>query len=234
MTSGNALLSSLPPEELERISVYLRRVELRQGQLLFAAGEPLTHLWFPENGAVARLIQLRSGETIEVGILGNDSMVGLTAPSLVGVANGQCLSLLNASALTLSLSDYFSLQDGVRTPLHDVITREAGIAIARLAQIAACHALHRLEQRLARCVLTIEDYAGEPLLPITHDTLASFLGVHRPSVTYALQGLAQNGAIELERRRIIIADREALMASCCECYLSIKKLAAGAGAQATP
>ena len=228
MTSGNALLSSLPPEELERISLHLRRVELRQGQLLFAAGEQLTHLWFPESGAVARLVQLHSGETIEVGIFGDDSMVGLPSTLRGGIANGQCLSLLNGSALTLSLSDYFSLQDGMRTPLHDALTREAGVSIARLAQIAACHALHRLEQRLARCLLTIEDYAGEPLLPITHDMLASFLGVHRPSVTYALQALAQNGGIELERRRIIISDRKALMASCCECYASIKSLTAAA------
>jgi DNA-binding GntR family transcriptional regulator len=59
---------------------------------------------------------------------------------------------------------------------------------------------------------------------ITHDTLAEFLGVHRPSVTYALQALAADGAIALERRSIIVRDRAALMAHACECYGAIRRI----------
>lgn len=224
MTStGNALLSSLPPDELERIGPHLRRVELRPGEPLFAAGEPLTYMYFLESGAVARLVQLRSGETIEAGIFGNDGVAGLPFAHKNGVAHAQVLSLLHGTAMTLPIHEYRAFVDGP-SAFYDALVLEAGVSLMRMAQVAACHALHRLEQRLTRCLLTIVDYASDSRLPITHDALAGFLGVHRPSVTYALQTLAQNGAIALERRRVIITDRAVLMNVVCECYATIRAL----------
>ena len=58
----------------------------------------------------------------------------------------------------------------------------------------------------------------------THDVLAEFLGVHRPSVTYALQALAATGTIALERRSIIVRDRDGLAEHACECYAAIRRI----------
>ena len=186
--------------------------------------EQLSMLWFPEDGAVSRLIQLLTGETVEAGIVGNEGVVGL--PPVLGSTNsvGACTVQIDGSALTLNVTDF---QDQVRntgSPLLDALLIYTNLHIAILGQLTACHCLHRIEQRLSRCILQLHDRLGGDRVRTTHDVLSEFLGVHRPSVTYALQALAATGTIALERRSIIIRDRDGLADHACECYGAIRRL----------
>lgn len=47
-------------------------------------------------------------------------------------------------------------------------------------------------------------------LPLTHEFLGVMLGLQRPGVTVALQGLEQTGLIGHRRGKITILDRDAL------------------------
>jgi len=181
-------------------------------------------LWFPEDGAVSRLIQLLTGETVEAGIVGNEGVVGL--PPVLGSTNsvGACTVQIDGSALTLNVSDFQEQVRDAGSPLLDALLIYTNLHIAILGQLTACHCLHRIEQRLSRCVLQLHDRLGGDRVRTTHDVLSEFLGVHRPSVTYALQALAATGTIALERRSIIIRDRDGLAEHACECYGAIRRL----------
>ena len=182
----------------------------------------MTALWFPLEGAVSRLVHLHTGETVEAGLLGNDSVLGLSIALGATHAFGVTTVQIGGSALCISAADFnehIRGRDGV--VLHALL-RYANLYMDVLGQLTACHALHRIEQRLSRCILTLFDYSGEAPLRVTHDTLADFLGVHRPSVTYALQALGAAGAVGSERRRIIVRDRQALAKHVCECYNVIR------------
>lgn len=221
-TQGNAVLRSLPPEELERLSPFLKSMPLKSGQRLSNVDEPVSHLWFPEDGAISRLVQLPAGETVEAGIVGSEGVVGL-AVALGGVnGHGQARVLMDGTALAISAADY---EEQVRRrggPLVDAMMLYASLYIGVLGQLTACHCLHRIEQRLSRCILELSDHGNGKDMRITHDTLAEFLGVHRPSITYALQALSETGALSSERRRIVITNREMLLSHACECYAAIK------------
>jgi len=186
--------------------------------------EQLSMLWFPEDGAVSRLIQLLTGETVEAGIVGNEGVVGL--PPVLGSTNsvGACTVQIDGSALTLNVSDFQEQVRDAGSPLLDALLIYTNLHIAILGQLTACHCLHRIEQRLSRCVLQLHDRLGGDRVRTTHDVLSEFLGVHRPSVTYALQALAATGTIALERRSIIIRDRDGLAEHACECYGAIRRL----------
>jgi CRP-like cAMP-binding protein len=125
---------------------------------------------------------------------------------------------IEGTALMITAADFEEYVRKHGGPLFDALMMYTNLYILTLAQLTACHCLHRIEQRLSRCILTLSDYGGDQCVRITHDTLAEFLGVHRPSITYALQALADTGAIAMERRRIIIADRTTLNEHACECY----------------
>lgn len=221
---GNALLRSLPPEESERLSPFFRRVETTAGQFILGQGEPLSHLWFFESGAATRLVQLHSGETVEVGTVGHDGVAGIPIALGGQLGLGPCIVQIAGTAQLISVSDFDEHVRGTNSPLMQALTVYAGVTIAHLTQLTACHCLHRVEQRLIRCLLTLDDYGAAGTLRITHDTLAGMLGVHRPSITYALQAIAATGAISLERRRVIIHNRSELQESACECYHNIKSM----------
>ncbi len=188
--------------------------------------EPLTALWFPEAGAVSRLVQLLSRETVEAGIVGNEGVIGL--PCVLGGERsiGVCTVQTEGSALVMTVGDFNEHVRTSRSPLLDALLVYTNLHIAILGQLTACHSLHRIEQRLCRCILQLNDRHDGERVRITHDVLSEFLGVHRPSVTYALQALAADGAIALERRSVIVRDRALLTERVCECYAAIERITA--------
>lgn len=220
----NHILSSLPTQEFARLEPYLKRIPLRAGQRLCSVDEPLDALWFPESGAVSRLIQLLTGETVEAGIVGNDGVIGL--PPVLGsnYSVGACTVQMDGSALSMSVADFEEQVRQTRSSLLEAMLIYTNLHIGVLGQLTACHCLHRIEQRLSRCILQLHDHFGGDSVRTTHDVLAEFLGVHRPSVTYALQALAQTGVIALARRSVIITDRAGLETHACECYAAIRRI----------
>lgn len=197
---------------------------LHAGQRLCTVDEPVDSIWFPESGAVSRLVQLLTGETVEAGIAGNDGAVGL--PPVMGGAQslGACTVQLEGTALVMDVDDFEAHVRLARSPLLEALLLYTNLYIGVLSQLTACHCLHRIEQRLSRCILQLHDYHDGDSVRTTHDVLADFLGVHRPSVTYALQALAATGTIALGRRSIIIRDRDGLAEHACECYAAIRRI----------
>lgn len=220
----NHILKSLPVEESARLEPYFRRVPLVAGQRLCTVDEPLESLWFPESGAVSRLVQLLTGETVEAGIAGNDGVIGL--PAVLGGVHsvGSCTVQLDGTALVINVQDFDQQVRLMRGPLLEALLMYTNLYIGVLGQLTACHCLHRIEQRLSRCILQLHDYHDGESVRTTHDTLAEFLGVHRPSVTYGLQALAATGTIALGRRSIIVRDRNGLLEHACECYAAIRRI----------
>jgi Mn-dependent DtxR family transcriptional regulator len=53
---------------------------------------------------------------------------------------------------------------------------------------------------------------------LTHELLATMLGVRRPTVTLVVGSLQRAGLIEEKRGQITLRDRERLEAGCCTCY----------------
>jgi CRP-like cAMP-binding protein len=86
------------------------------------------------------------------------------------------------------------------------------------AQTAACNRLHSIEQRCARWLLMAHDRIQSDIMPMTHEFLASMLGVRRAGVTVTAGELQRSGLIRYHHGQITIRDRDGLQATACECY----------------
>src|SRR5437762_3221596 len=75
-----------------------------------------------------------------------------------------------------------------------------------------------IEKRLARWLLTASDRTRSDVMPMTHDFLATMLGVRRTGVTDTASRLQRSGLIQYRRGQIHIIDRAGLEATACECY----------------
>jgi hypothetical protein len=86
------------------------------------------------------------------------------------------------------------------------------------AQTAACNRLHSIEQRCARWLLMAIDRIQSDRMPLTHEFLASMLGVRRAGVTNTAGELQRSGLIRYHHGQLTVVDREGLEATACECH----------------
>jgi CRP-like cAMP-binding protein len=103
------------------------------------------------------------------------------------------------------------------------LVRQEHILAAQTQQVAACNALHELEERLSRWLLQSRDLLMSDTLPLTQEFLSQMLGVQRSSVTLVARKLQEVGLIRYRRGRIQVLDVEGLQDSCCECYKAINR-----------
>ena len=74
---GNLLLLNIPRQEWGKLSPLLELVRLRLHQVLHEAGEAIRSVYFLNSGLGSVLTVLPNGESVEVGLIGNEGFVGV-------------------------------------------------------------------------------------------------------------------------------------------------------------
>src|SRR5438067_11006837 len=215
-STQNRLLAALPPAEFKRYFSELRPVSLIQRQVLYEPGAPLTDVYFINEGVVSILTKMADATTIEVGMIGIEGAVG-TAVLLGGeTSSQQALVQVAGSALRMNAAECKAAFD--QSPaVRAVMMRFIEALFDLSAQTAACNRLHTIEQRCARWLLMARDRLQDDIMPMTHEFLASMLGVRRAGVTTETAGeLQRSGLIRYHHGRLTIVDREAIEATACE------------------
>jgi CRP-like cAMP-binding protein len=213
----NQLLAQLPPEVVLRLAPYLDRVQFERQHLLFRAQEPLTAVYFPDTAVVSLVSRLESGEALEVGLVGCDGVVGTPLLSGIPTTTYEATVLVPGSARRLS-AEVLRRECLANVSVYSAIERFVHVLLVRSMQLSVCNALHEIERRCIRWLLTVDDLIAGREIPLTHEELATILGVRRPTVTLVLGSLQRAGFIREPRGRIVIEDRSRLEAASCECY----------------
>ena len=215
--SSNWLLASLPPTVLAHLIPHLERVTLDRNQVLFRAHERAPFVYFPTTAVVSLVGTLDSGETLEVGLTGRDGIAGAVA--LPNIDSMPCDGIVQIRGVAHRLDAALFRQALLGyEPLAAVVGRYAHLLLVRSMQMQLCNMFHPVEQRLTRWLLTVTDLLASADVPLTHELLATMLGVRRPTVTLVVGSLQRAGLIEEKRGQITIRDRERLEAACCNCY----------------
>ena len=214
---ANHLLATLPRKDYQRLHAHLDLVTLTLGEVLYEAGEPIQHVYFPNDALVSLLTLVEGHLALEVALIGREGMVG--TPLALGIDNSPLRALAQGSGTAMRMTashfqkgfrDSPSLRREVYCYIHALM--------AQLAQTAACNRFHVVEARLARRLLMAADYAPSHTFHLTHEFLASMLGVRRVGVTKAAHALQQQNLINYSRGEITILDRSGLEAAACSCY----------------
>ena len=104
-TLSNHLLDSLPAAELEALRPRLGTVELVREAVLVEAGSPLTQIYLPHSGAIAMMVRLSEGQTVEVATIGRESVFGAAAALDGGVSLTAAVVVLPGTASVLDAAD---------------------------------------------------------------------------------------------------------------------------------
>ena len=213
----NLLLESLPQLELSQMMACTEAVVLATRERLYEAGARPKYAYFMTDGIASVVSNLVDGSTAEVGIIGNEGLVG--ALHLLGQLEVplQCFVQIAGSARRLPFSALEKIFLN-SIPMHAGVLEFVQMTHLNAAQLSACNALHTIEHRLARWLLMVQDRMQSDTYVLTHEFLADMLVAHRPTVSVAAAALQRQGLISYRHGKVQILDRERLHAIACECY----------------
>jgi CRP-like cAMP-binding protein len=218
----NNLLAALPRKEYKRLIPHLEYVRLPFMVVLYEGGEPIEHVYFPNDGLISLLVVMSDKTPKEVGLIGNDGMLGTAVALGMKTTPIRALVLMPGSAMRMKAQ---ALRGELKQggALQGVLQRYSHALFAQISQSAACVSSHAVDRRLSRWLLMMHDRAPGDEFEMKHEFMAMMLGVTRSVVTRAAGRLQKETMIHYTRGRVAVLDRRGLEATACECYAVVKE-----------
>ncbi|MHB8530591.1 MAG: Crp/Fnr family transcriptional regulator [Caulobacteraceae bacterium] len=217
----NFVLAEMTAADLTALVDDLQSVTLVSGEVLMEPDYPTDFVWFPLTGVLSVVMVMADGRGVESDTVGYEGAVGILEALGSSVSINRTFTQIPGKALRLASSRLRHQAD--QSPgLRRSLIRHSQANLAQAHQSAACNALHDVNQRLCRWLLTSQDRTASNAVDLTQQYLAIMVGVQRTTITRALGELAQAGLIAQGRSRIEILDRRGLEAQVCECYTAVR------------
>lgn len=213
----NLWISALEPADRKRIEPHLNERPFAQGQVLYDAGEAVDVVWFPLTGVVSLMTLVSDDQMVETAAIGREGLVGVTCGPLNARAASRAVAQIEGSAACLP-AEVFSDALGRSEAMRVALAKFTESLFAQVQQAAACNAQHRLDERLARWLLTLHDRADGARFQLTQADIAGMLGVRRATVSEVGSELEDKRLIRRGRGWVEILDRQALEKASCGCY----------------
>ena len=215
------MLATLSTSVLERLAALAMVRGTSRGEVSYHPGEPMDRVTFPLSGLYSLVVTDSFGSFTSIATVGREGAVEL-APALGSVpAPTEVVCLLAGEIAQIPTHELAQLIDEIPA-FRSSIYRYLGARFVDCVQVSACHRLHPLEARMARCLLTTRDRIERDEFPCTHELLAGMLGASRPKVSLAIAALQKAGALIHRRGSVEIVDPAALESLACGCYQTIR------------
>src|SRR5665213_299729 len=219
---GNDLLQRLNPEGIQRLRPHLKPVALRAEEVLYQAGDRISHIYFPSTAVLCMLTIMKDGRTVESATVGHEGASWVSAS--LGTPTMPCQTMVavpgTAHKIAAKYVEEEIRQNGI---FHDLLSEYAHALLISSLRTGACNTLHSLAQRSARWLLVALDRTSGSEFVITHEFMSALLGCSRTSLTTVHGELEQAGAIRTRKGRIELTDRKSLEQCACECYQTIRE-----------
>ena len=220
--AGNQLLSTFADEARALIEPFGSVVQLDAGEVALSRGEQVLASLFPfDSTMISMAVELESGRSVEVALIGRRGAVGGIISCGQAPAFTRAIVLVGGPALRVPMK---ALEDAKqRSPfIGNLFCRFSDYLLSQVMQSVACNAYHSIPERTARWLLHAQDRTGDRI-ELTQQALAGLLGAQRTTVNAVIQAFERDGLIATGRGVIRVEDRAGLTSRSCECYRRLEE-----------
>jgi hypothetical protein len=219
----NNLLRRLNNSDYALLASYLTHVEAGPNDLLYSPGDDVEIVHFPCGPSlVSYMVANEDGRDVETILIGREGAVGgivsqghLPAYTRIVVKFGGPFVRLSVAKLEAAKAKSASLRN--------IFARYADCMLAQVFQSTACNAIHSIEQRTAKWIISaMERTDGNEVVPLTHEQLSTLLGVGRSYTSRVIQTFKAEGVLETRRGSILVRNPDALRTRACQCNEAVK------------
>ena len=134
----NRLLASLPDRDRTRLLPQLEILTLFAKESVYESGDEINYIYFPLDCIVVLISSVDSKATVEVGLIGNEGVVG--AQLLMGAKQSTSQALILTEGKALRLPAAVLKKEAKRSSrMREVMLNYANALLEQSAQLAACH-----------------------------------------------------------------------------------------------
>ncbi|MCA1454921.1 Crp/Fnr family transcriptional regulator [Bradyrhizobium sp. BRP22] len=219
----NNLLRRLSDADYGLIALHLARTEANANDLLYSPGDDVETVYFPCGPALASyLVTNEDGRNVETILVGREGAVGGIVSQGYLPAYTRIIVKFGGPFVRLQVSRLEAAK--VKSPsIRNIFARYADCMLAQIFQSTACNAIHSIEQRTAKWIISaMERTNGDGAVPLTHEQLATLLGVGRSYASRVIQSFKAERVLETRRGSILVRNLDGLRLRACMCNEAVK------------
>jgi DNA-binding transcriptional regulator YhcF (GntR family) len=219
----NNLLRRLNDADFALVAPHLFSAEAKPSELLYSPGDDVETVHFPCGPSLASyMVPNEDGRDVETILIGREGAVGGIVSQGFLPAYTRIMVKFAGPFVRLPVGKLDAAKAKSRT-LNNIFARYADCMLAQVFQSTACNAIHSIEQRTAKWIISaMERTDGEEVVPLTHEQLATLLGVGRSYTSRVIQTFKAEGILETRRGSILVRNPDALRTRSCLCNEAVK------------
>jgi CRP-like cAMP-binding protein len=221
-SAQNRLLAALDAEDQQLLAARLTPVTLDKGALLYDPGDMIDTVYFPDDCVISLMTLMESGAAIESATIGREGALGLMSAVSPRQSLSRAIVQVPGRARRIGAPHLHRAWEQSAL-IRDLVDRHNEALFSHAIHSVACNALHSVEARFCRWLLSCHDRIDSNTVSLTQEFLADMLGVQRTTVTVVARALQAAGLIRYRRGVVDILDRPGLEAIACECYGAVRR-----------
>jgi CRP/FNR family cyclic AMP-dependent transcriptional regulator len=205
------MFSGLQRDELLKFAELTRERTYPKGSVILFQGDPGDSLYVLRQGRAKVVLIGEDGREVILGVLEPGAHFGELALIDDQPRSAHVIAMEDSQLLILRREDFRRRVEANPTVAWALLT-ELSRRLRRADQKIGGLVLHDVPGRISRLLLDLSAESDSATIekPLTHQTIAQMIGASRETVSRAMKEFQEEGLIRVERRRIAVANRDAL------------------------